>query len=110
MGEQGVLEVIEDPKTTKARIKSKGKEITAEPSSSRIRRPSLLVQWYGVKSTTVQEARDFEIKQTFYGENPREHHTEYLSTGWQTKPIQVFILSDSSKALKDTARIRSRGY
>jgi hypothetical protein len=110
MGEQGVLEVIEDPKTAKAKLKGKGKEITAEPSSSRIRRPSLLVQWYGVKSTTVQEARDFEIKQTFYGENPREHHTEYLSTGWQTKPIQVFILSDSSKALKDTARIRSRGY
>ncbi len=99
MGEQGVLEVIEDPKTTKAKLKGKGKETTAESSISQISRPSLLVQWYGVKSTTVQETRDFEIKQTFYGENPREHHTEYLSTGCQTKPIQVFILSDSSKAL-----------
>lgn len=93
LGEQGILELFELPKSSHTSRKGKAKmtsQANDEPHP-------LVVEWYGVKSETVRETIDVDIKETFYGENPKEHHTEYSSTALPTRPIPVFILSNSRK-------------
>jgi hypothetical protein len=60
-------------------------------------REPLVVEWCGVKSETLRELSDVDIQQTFYGSNPKEHHTEYSSTALPTRPLPVLILSNSTK-------------
>jgi hypothetical protein len=93
LGEQGILELFELPKRSHTSRKGKAK-MTSESNDEP---HPLLVEWYGVKSETIRETIDVDIKETFYGENPKEHHTEYSSTALPTRPIPVFILSNSRK-------------
>lgn len=99
LGEQGILEVLQVPKPNHKR--SKGKEKVGDsPIQAEHPRPGsqiIVVEWYGVKSETLQEVKDVEIQQTFYGSNPKKHHTEAISIGLLTRPIPVLILSDSHK-------------
>lgn len=99
MGEQGVLKVLENPKSRRKRLKGKERAgLTSSPSDPS---QSLFVEWYGVKSETLQEVKDVEIQQTFFGSNPKEHHNEAISIAsknlTEPRPIKVLILSDSGE-------------
>jgi hypothetical protein len=98
LGEQGLLKVVEKPSSMgKGEGKGKGKGVARRESElPQIVQP-LIVEWYGIRNDSIQEARDVDIQQIFYARNPREHHTEYMSPGLGTQPIPVFILSDSGK-------------
>lgn len=96
LGRQGLLKVLEKP-SSKGKGESKGEGVARSESGSLDIVHPLIVEWYGVKNDSIQEARDVDIQQTFYGRNPKEHHTEYMSPCLGIQPIPVFILSDSGK-------------
>jgi hypothetical protein len=95
LGDQGVLDVFENPNAILSSRKGKGKAKMRTKSTTG--REPLVVEWCGVKSETLRELSDVDIQQTFYGSNPKEHHTEYSSTALPTRPLPVLILSNSTK-------------
>ena len=100
LGDQGVLEVFENPNQGQhSSRKGKSKHTT---QSTEIRHP-LIMDWSWIKSDTLQELSDMDKQQTFYGSNPKEHHVEYSSTALPTRPLPVLILSNSTKQASSLA-------
>ena len=57
----------------------------------------LIAEWEPVKSVKFQELKNVTINEIALGKNEERHHQEYIRGTWRTSPLDVLLLSKSTK-------------